>query len=233
MPQHHHRRSALAVVFGGAAAALAAPALAWHDTLHRRPQASQAAPRRDHGPQAEAQFDDVPLRETDAVLGKADAPITVIKYASMTCPHCAAFHAATAADLKRDHIPQGRVRYVHRHFPLDQPAMAAAMLLHCGNGSGDRFFALLDILYTEQRDWAGAGDPIDALRRIAARTGVNADEFAACLSDQALSDRILAERAEGAEAFGVRATPTLLINGARYSGNIATAQVETIIDRIG
>lgn len=234
MPDHYHRRAALAAVFGGGAAMLtAAPALAWHDT-QRRPPPSGTAPRRGQtGPQAEAQFGSVPLRETDFVLGDTEAPITVIKYATMTCPHCAAFHAATAAELKRTHIPQGRVRYVHRHFPLDQAAMAAAMLLHCGNTTQARFFALLDILYSEQGEWTRAGDPIDALRGIAARTGLNAEEFAACLADQALSRRIQAERDEGAETFGVNATPTLLVNGARYSGNLTTAQLDTIIDRTG
>lgn len=229
MSNRLHRRAALAAIVGATTAALAAPALAWHDTVHRRP--SQTAPT-NHGPQAEAQFDNVPLRETDFVLGDMDAPVTLIKYASLTCPHCADFHAATAAELKHGPIPEGRVRYVHRHFPLDQSALVAAMLLHCGNGSHERYFALLDILYTEQRDWAGANDPVDALRRIAARTGLNAEEFATCLTNQPLADRILAERAEGAETFGVRATPTLLINGARYSGNLGFADVETIIDRI-
>lgn len=234
MPDHFHRRGALAAVLGGAAGVLAAPALAWHDTQRpRAPSSGGAPPPSQTGPQAEAQFGSVPLRETDFVLGDGEAPITVIKYASMTCPHCAAFHAATAADLKRAHIPQGRVRYVHRHFPLDQAAMAAAILLHCGTGTQDRFFALLDILYAEQGDWTGSGDPVDALRGIAARTGLNADEFGACLSDQSLSRRIQTERDEGAETYGVRATPTLLINGARYSGNLTTRQLDTIIDRIG
>lgn len=111
--------------------------------------------------------------------------------------------------------------------------MAGAMLLHCGNGSQDRFYAMLDILYAEQADWAAAPDPIEALRRIAARTGVNGDEFNACMSDQALADRILAERSEGSDIYGVRATPTLLVNGGRYSGNLSIAQLETVLDQVG
>ena len=234
MPDSYPRRVALATLFGGAAGLLsAAPALAWHDTQHRRPQTGAAPRRQQTGPQAEASFGTIPLRETDFALGADDAPITLIKYGSLTCPHCASFHASTAAELKRDHIPEGRVRYIHRHFPLDQPALAGAMLLHCGNGSQERFFALLDILYSEQSDWATAADPIYALRRIAARTGLNAEEFNACLSDRALADRILEERAEGTETFGVRSTPTLLVNGARYTGNLSMAHLDTIMERVG
>ena len=229
MTEHFPRRAALATFFGATAGLMAAPALAYHDSPVRRP----AAPRRDTGPQAEAQFGTIPLRDTDFALGNADAPVTVIKYGSLTCPHCAAFHVATAAHLKSDHIPAGRVQYIHRHFPLNQPAMAGAMLLHCGNGSQDRFYAILDILYAKQADWAAAPDPIDALRRIAARTGVNADEFNACMSDQALADRILAERSEGSDIYGVRATPTLLVNGGRYSGNLSIAQLDTVLDQVG
>lgn len=229
MTEHFPRRAALATLLGATASLMAAPALAYHDSPVRRP----AVPRRATGPQAEAQFGTIPLRETDFALGDADAPVTVIKYGSLTCPHCAAFHVATAAQLKSDHIPAGRVKYIHRHFPLNQPAMAGAMLLHCGNGSQDRFFAILDILYAEQADWAAAPDPLDALRRIAARTGVNADEFNACMSDQALADRILAERSEGSDIYGVRATPTLLVNGGRYSGNLSIAQLDTVLDQVG
>lgn len=229
MTEHFPRRAALATLFGATAGLITAPALAYHDSPVRRP----AAPRRDTGPQAEAQFGTIPLRDTDFALGNADAPVTVIKYGSLTCPHCAAFHEATAAHLKSHHIPEGRVQYIHRHFPLNQPAMAGAMLLHCGNGSRDRFYAILDILYSEQADWATTGDPIDALRSIAARTGVNGEEFDACMSDRALADQIIAERDEGSEIFGVRATPTLLVNGGRYSGNLSIAQLETVLDQVG
>jgi len=110
--------------------------------------------------------------------------------------------------------------------------MAAAMLLHSGNQSTERFYALLDILYTEQRSWARAHDFIGALRAIAARTGVSGTEFDALLSDRSLSQRIIAERDEGAETYGVDATPTLLVNGGRYSGNHSIAQLDSIFAQI-
>ncbi|MFU8866258.1 MAG: thioredoxin domain-containing protein, partial [Rhodobacterales bacterium] len=206
---------------------------AWHPGTNQ-PAAPQASmPPRNQVPEPEANFGEIPLRESDAVLGDPNAPVTLIKYGSLTCPHCAAFHVAAAAEMKRDHIPNGRVRYVHRHFPLNQPAMAAAMLLHSGNGSSERFYALLDILYTEQSSWAGEQDYVSALRQIAARTGVNGDAFNAILSDRALAERIVAERDEGTESYGVSATPTLLINGGRYGGNRDIAQLDMIFDRVG
>lgn len=234
MPDFYPRRAALAALLGGPAALLtAAPTRAWHGTGQASPQSFGAAPRRERSvPQAEAQFGEVPLRSTDFALGADDAPVTLIKYGSLTCPHCADFHVATAAALKRDHIPNGQVRYIHRHFPLNQPAMAAAMLLHSGNASSDRFYALLDILYKEQREWAAEQDHVGALRRIAARTGVNGDDFDAILSDRVLADRIIAERDEGAQTYGVNATPTLLVNGGRYGGNRSIAQLEQIFARI-
>lgn len=227
------RRAALATLFGASAGLMTTPAFAWHDSVGRTPRSPAPAAQQPRGPQAEAHFGAVPLRDTDFVLGDPKAPVTIIKYGSLTCPHCAAFHDATAAHLKDHQIAEGRVRYIHRHFPLNQPAMAGALLLHCGDSNLVRFYALLDILYAEQSEWATASDPIDALRRIAARTGVNGDTFNACMSDRVLADRIIAERDEGSEIYGVRATPTLLVNGARYSGNLSIAQLDTVLDEVG
>lgn len=176
--------------------------------------------------------DQVPIRDTDFVLGSDTAPITLFKYGSLTCPHCAAFHMNTARALKERHIEEGLLRYVHRHFPLNQPAMAGAMLLHSGEASADRFYALIDILYSEQGQWARSEDYMEALVSIGARTGVNRDDFNALMGNKALSDRILAERKEGADVYGVNSTPTLLINGKRYSGNHSVSQLEEIFEHI-
>lgn len=227
------RRSALAVFASGAATSFAGPAFAYHDGGLQAPAPRTTTPRNDRITEADAQFGAIPLRDSDAYLGDPNAPVTLIKYGSLTCPHCAAFHVAAAAEMKRDHIPNGRVRYIHRHFPLNQPAMAAAMLLHSGNDSPERFYGLLDILYTEQSEWAASQDYLSALRHIAIRTGLNAEQFDFLLSDRILADRIISERDEGAEKYGVNATPTLLINGGRYSGNRNISQLNTIFDGLG
>lgn len=231
MAKSQTRRGAL-IVLGGAGAVVALVPIFAGQGGHYGVGAQHGGAARSHAAQGTAHFGDVPLRDTDFVLGAEDAPVTLIKYGSLTCPHCAAFHVDTASVLKRDHIPEGRVRYVHRHFPLNQPAMAAAMLLHSGNASVDRFHALLDILYTEQRQWAGAQDYIGALRAIAGRTGVAGAEFDAILADEKLGKRIIAERDEGSQVYGVTATPTLLVNGGRYSGNHSITQLESIFDQL-
>ncbi|MGK8236768.1 thioredoxin domain-containing protein [Roseovarius sp. MS2] len=230
MARTQSRRTAL-MVLGGTGAVVALVPIFAGQGGHYGAGAQHSGTARSHAALGTTHFDDVPLRDTDFVLGAEDAPITLIKYGSLTCPHCAAFHVNTASVLKRDHIPEGRVRYVHRHFPLNQPAMAAAMLLHSGNGSVDRFYGLLDILYTEQREWA-SGDYISSLRAIAGRTGVAGAEFEAILADEKLGERIIAERDEGSQVYGVTATPTLLVNGGRYSGNHSIAQLEPIFEQL-
>lgn len=225
------RRGVVLLVGGGAAAAVVLPMFAGQGH-YSVTSAYNTGLRRSYATTPEEQFETVPLRETDYVLGVADAPVTLIKYGSLTCPHCAAFHIGTVAELKRNHIPNGQVRYIHRHFPLNQPAMAAAMLLYSGDGSTDQFYSTLDILYREQRDWAGSPDYLAALYRVARRVGVIADEFDASLTDQSLLDRIVAEREEGSQTYGVNATPTLLVNGGRYSGNLGIAQLDAIFAQV-
>jgi protein-disulfide isomerase len=170
----------------------------------------------------------IAIADDDLALGSAQAPVTMVKYASLTCPHCAAFHLQTGPGLKQRYIEPGMVHFVHRDFPLDQLALAAAVLVRCGGSA--RAFAFLNLLYGRQGHWARAADPMAALEQIAGLGGVGAGEFAACRDDQALLDRILRQRKEAADVYGVRATPTLLINGARYSGNLSLAQLDAILE---
>ena len=94
----------------------------------------------------------------EQILGDPDAPVTIIEYASLTCPHCAQFHNEVLPELKERYIAPGKVRLIYRDFPLDQVALAAAALAHC-DGS-DRYFSMLDVLFETQRNWARADDPI-------------------------------------------------------------------------
>lgn len=232
MSKNIDRRKTLAfLVTGATCVAVAVPIFADHGGTHQAPGPNvRQASAHGGAPRPEARFDPIRLRNDEFVLGAQDAPVTLIKYGSLTCPHCASFHINTAAVLKAEHIPAGRVRYVHRHFPLDQAALAAAILLHCRNDNSERFFGLVDILYREQAKWARAHDPITALTRIAAASGLDTEEYRHCLNDSAMIERVMSDRNEGSEVFGVRATPTLLINDQRYSGNLGIAQVNAILD---
>jgi protein-disulfide isomerase len=153
----------------------------------------------------------------DLVVGKADAPITVVEYASMTCGHCANFHTKVFPTLKEKYVDTGKVRFILREFPLDNLAAAASMLARCA-GEG-KALPLISALFAKQDDWAFVkGDPRPELLKFAKQAGFTQESFEKCLTDQKLLDEISAIRARGADTFGVNATPTFFVNGKKLNG---------------
>ena len=152
----------------------------------------------------------------DEVMGKADAPITVIEYSSLTCPHCAKFHADTFPQVKKDWIDTGKVKFILRDFPWDPLAQAASMISHC---SGDRYFAFIDTFFHSQQNWEHASSPLDALKGIARLGGMPADEVDKCLQNHQLLNEIEARKTDGEKVYGVDSTPTFIINGKAVSGD--------------
>ena len=146
----------------------------------------------------------------DLVLGKADAPVTIIEYASMTCPHCANFHKTTYPALKAKYIDTGKVRFIFREFPLDELAVAASMLARCVGG--EKSIAMIDVLFASQDKWA-VRQPIPILQQIAKQAGMTEKAFDECLKDQKLYDNIMAMRERGSKEYKVESTPTLFVNG--------------------
>lgn len=165
----------------------------------------------------------------DKVEGEADAPITVVEYASMTCPHCASFHTNTYPQFKEEYVDTGKVRFIMREFPFDPRAEAAFMLARC---SDDNYFAMVDVLFKQQQSWARAEDASGALLRIARLAGFSQESFQACLTDQELLDDVRAVRARGADEFGIDATPTFFIDGKKYSRALTFDEISAIIDGI-
>ena len=161
-------------------------------------------------------------------LGAADAPVTVIEYASMSCPHCATFHAEVYPDLKRRYIDSGKVRFVFREFPLNAPAFQASVLARCGGPS--RYFAFVDVLFRELPVWAEAADPVAELARIGRLGGVSTEEFEACLQNRQITDGILENRLIGERQHGVSSTPSFVVNGVLLAGSYEIAQFERIIE---
>ena len=159
--------------------------------------------------------DDSPT-EFDYVLGSDDAPVTVIEYASFTCPHCAAFHADTLPQLKTNYIDTGQVRMVFRHFPLNGLDLQAGMMATCLGE--DLYLRIADVLFSTQQDWMGSSDQLAALSRIARQAGLSEDAFNQCVNDQELAERIVASRQQAIEAYGVQSTPTIFINGRAVMG---------------
>ena len=163
----------------------------------------------------------------EKVMGKEDAPVTIVEYASMTCPHCARFHEQTLPDIKQKYIDTGKARLILREFPFDPRAEAAFMLARCSN---DNYFSMVDVLFRQQSNWAAVENAKDALLQIAKLAGFSQESFEACLTDQKLLDDVRAVRQRGEKEFGVDATPTFFINGTKYSGGMSVDEMSAIID---
>jgi protein-disulfide isomerase len=165
---------------------------------------------------AAAEFPPPVIGAEDRVLGNPDAPVTIIEYASMTCPHCASFSTETMPKLKSEFIDKGQVRYVFRPFPLDRLALRASLMADCVPGDG--YFAVLDKLFATQKDWTQAANPLDALRQIGKDAGIEESKIDACMTDEKTIDRIAAGYKEAVDVYGVNSTPSFLINGKKYAG---------------
>ena len=164
----------------------------------------------------------------EQILGDPDAPVTIIEYASLTCPHCADFHNDVLPALKERYIAPGKVRLIYRDFPLDQTALAAAALAHCAGP--ERYFSMLDALFETQSKWARADDPIAALKRLGKLGGLTEQEMAACFADQELTDAILSERLAGQNEYDIGSTPTFIIDGKAYPGSRDVEEFGELID---
>ena len=152
----------------------------------------------------------------DVVLGSEKAPVTIIEYASMTCPHCAHFSETTFPELQKRYIDTGKVRFIFREFPLDALAAAGFMLARCAGN--DKFLPVIETLFAKQRDWM-VEKPIEPLRTIAKQFGFTQETFDACLANQKVLDGIQEVRDRAAEKLGVNSTPTFFINGKRFTGD--------------
>ena len=153
----------------------------------------------------------VALAPDDHVLGMPDAPITIVEYASLTCPHCAEFDRDTLPKIKEKWIDTGKAKLVFRDFPLDGLALRAAMLARCA--PPDRYFGYIDVLFHSQNNWARADDPILALSRIARLGGMSDQQFQACMSNEELQRSVAASRQTAEKDYGVESTPTFFLNG--------------------
>ena len=163
----------------------------------------------------------------DIAEGKADAPVTIIEYASMTCTHCAAFHQNVYGDLKKNYIDAGKVRFILREFPLDPLATAAFMLAR--ELGEDKRDAAVNLLFSQQKNWAFVDKPLDGLANVLKQAGMGQERFEAILKDQALYDKVNKVRDRAAEKFGVNSTPTFFVNGEKYTGEVSLADIDKII----
>jgi protein-disulfide isomerase len=169
-----------------------------------------------------------PVSKDDIVLGSDKAPVTVIEYASLTCPHCARWETDVFPKVKSDLIDTGKVRYVFRDFPLDGIALKAAELAHC---EPSRYLGFIQLLFQTQATWARDPDPVAGLAREAAFGGITRGQLDACLADKKLENAIGLSRQQG-EAAGVNSTPTFFFLGKSektHAGEIPFEDFEKFI----
>lgn len=155
----------------------------------------------------------------DHVLGKPDAPITIIEYASLTCPHCAEFDRETLPKLKVAWIDTGKAKLVFRGFPLNGLDLRAQALVRCA--PADKYFAFIDTLYENQRSWAlsDSTKAMNGLENIGRLGGISPEEFKSCISDQKLLESIQAQGFAAGKDYEVDSTPTFFINGTKMNPN--------------
>jgi protein-disulfide isomerase len=171
-----------------------------------------------------------PVSLPDMALGPDKAAVTITEFASMTCPHCAAFNAEVFPKLKAEYIDTGKIRYIFREFPLDVKAAAGSMLARCiAKGDANKYFAVTDLLFRSQSDWV-MKNTTETLTRIGKQAGLSAQEVESCLKDQSLLDKIAADQKYASDVLKVDSTPTFFINGEKVKGETSLEEFEKKIN---
>ena len=177
-----------------------------------------------------AQAQSMEIFPDDRIMGSADAPLTIIEYSSLTCPHCAALHKEALPRIEKTWIADGRARLIFRHYPLDGIALRAAAVADCFEG--ERFFAFINLLFKNQQRWARATDPVQALGQMARLAGLSQGQFDSCVGDAAEMDKILKRAQHGSKTFNVKSTPTLIVNGRKVEGARSFEELDKIFNKI-
>jgi protein-disulfide isomerase len=175
--------------------------------------------------------------EADMGIGAADAPVTLIEYASVTCPHCAEFHADVWDQLKTNYIDTGKVRFIFREFPTPPPQVAVAgfQLARCGGATPEQYLTRVGVLFEQQREVLGSGT-MEGVRQkliqIGAEAGLSEQQVMECISDEAGVERIRTTVDEGTRQFQITGTPTLVLNGEKLPSDAALLTYEGLSRRI-
>ena len=150
----------------------------------------------------------------DMSMGNPDAAVTVIEYASFTCPHCASFHADGFKKLKADYIDTGKINFIYREVFFDRFGLWAAIVARCGEGAENRYFGIADVMYEKQREWASSSNSpeqiVGQLRTIGKTAGLTDDQLDACFTDAEGAQALYAYYLKNAEADGVNSTPSFI-----------------------
>ena len=167
----------------------------------------------------------------DIVYGKPDAPITIIDYSSLSCPHCAHFHNDVLPDLQKEFIDPGKAKLIYRHFPLNEPALRAAQIVNCAAPAQKPTF--IKVFFDKQGDWAFTEDFLKEMKPLAALGGVDNATFDACIANKAGEDSILEVRKIAAEIGKVQSTPSFFVNGVQITGAPTIGNFRDAIAKVG
>jgi protein-disulfide isomerase len=162
----------------------------------------------------------------EMALGPDTAKVTVVEYASASCPHCANFYKTAFKDLKKDYIDTGKVRFLFREFPHNDAGLAGFMLARCA--PKEKYFPIVDMLFEQQDMWLKA--PLEGLYKIAQLAGMTKEQFDACLKNEEVAKGIIGVRDMAAKEFGVESIPTFFINGELVKGEMTIKEFKELID---
>lgn len=166
----------------------------------------------------------------EMVMGSPDAPITLIEYASFTCPHCASFHDGVLKPLKADYVETGKVKVIFRDVYFDKIGLWASMVARCGGE--ERFWGMTDLLMKGQRSWTQSGDPVTIsgeLNKVGRLAGLSDDQLSACMKDEDKAKSLVAWSEANMTAHEITGTPSLIINGEKHS-NQSYADLKKVLD---
>ena len=170
------------------------------------------------------------ITKDDRILGNPQAPITIVEYASLTCPHCAHFANDVLPEIKKEWIDTGKAKLVLRDFPLDEPALRAAMIARCA--PADRYYAFADTFFAAQEKWVRAADYREALARLAKLGGMGKEEFDTCLKNTELESKVVVGRLKATQELEVNSTPTFFVNGSKLAGAPTAEEFEKLLSSL-
>jgi protein-disulfide isomerase len=177
--------------------------------------------------------DDLKIESNFVTLGSNKAKVEIKVYSSLTCPHCANFHAKVIPEIIKNYVDSGKVKIIFFDFPLDQAAFNASKLIHCVDKKKN--LALLDMLYEKQNKWT-VGSSIDEinknLKKIVEDLGINSNQFDECLNNEVIADKILNERIEAHKKYSINSTPTIIINEKKFEDSASFENIKKKIEKL-
>ena len=163
-------------------------------------------------------------------LGKPDAPIKMIEFASLTCGHCARFHNEVMPTIKEKYINNGKIFFTYKDFPLDKFALKASIISRCSGNKN--YFSFLDVFYKKQSSWTRSQDPFKSLLKIAKIGGLKDEEIKVCVGNKSIEDGLLKDRLQSSKKYDITATPTIYLNGKKYTGDLTLEALELKINSL-